>query len=56
MIRAIARRPWFLPACAGLWLVAVCVGMGVLLQYSATPGDPGQPPATKPGAEGTWKR
>jgi len=48
MIRAIAQRPWLLHACAGLWLVGVCAGMGVLLEYASTPGDPGRPPSTWP--------
>lgn len=41
-------RPWFLASCAGLWLIAVGSGVGVLMQYASTPGDPGGPPPVWP--------
>jgi len=48
MIRALAGRAWVLPACAGLWLIAVASGLGILLKYSANPGNAGDPPIHLP--------
>jgi hypothetical protein len=48
MIRAVPGRTWFLAGSAGLWLAAVGGGMGVLIQFASTPGDPGSPPSAWP--------
>jgi len=48
MNRALAGRDWHLRAFAGLWLIAVTGGLGILLKYSATPGNAGDPPSHWP--------
>ena len=41
-------RSMILTATASLWLTSVCAGMGILLQYASTAGDPGEPPPVWP--------
>jgi len=48
MILAGSWRSRILAATACLWLASVCGGMGVLLQYASTAGDPGEPPPVWP--------